>query len=300
MSPTVALQPFQPAHLEILAVWLRQPHVARWFPEPEANLAWAKNPPAGASQAIIVWDGVDVGYVRWQHVDRRTLDALGLPEIPANSVDVDILLGSEGSVGKGLGPAALTVVADQIRRDPTVALMGLTTSIANTRAHRAFEKAGFSIARQYDPNGRGLCHLMLRDLRRERAADTRDVPADVVAFFDDFVEAFTSFNGARVAARYLVPGVALRGDGSIHCLQSRAEIDQFFQAALESYYRDGCRGIRFRDLEAVPMGSRSVLGTVTWELLRDDGSVLRHWSQSYNLVRVGTGWQILASTYHTA
>jgi len=37
---------------------------------------------------------------------------------------------------------------------------------------------------------------------------------------------------------------------------------------------------------------------VTWELLREEGNVLRQWRQSYNLVRVEAGWQILASTYH--
>jgi hypothetical protein len=53
-----------------------------------------------------------------------------------------------------------------------------------------------------------------------------------------------------------------------------------------------------KDLDVVPMGGRSVLGIVTWELLREEGSVLRQWRQSYNLVRVEAGWQILASTYH--
>lgn len=126
-------------------------------------------------------------------------------------------------------------------------------------------------------------------------------PADGVAgFFDDFVEAFLSFTGSRIAARYTVPGVALRGDGSVQFLQSRPDLERFFRAAVDGYRRDGCRGIRYKDLEVVPMGVRGVLGTVTWELLRDDGSVLRHWRQSYNLARVGTGWQILASTYHTA
>jgi hypothetical protein len=46
------------------------------------------------------------------------------------------------------------------------------------------------------------------------------------------------------------------------------------------------------------MGERAVLGTVTWELLREDGSVLRRWRQSYNLVRVEAGWKIFASTHH--
>jgi hypothetical protein len=124
------------------------------------------------------------------------------------------------------------------------------------------------------------------------------VQAEVSRFFDDFVEAFGTFSGARIATRYYVPGIALRGDGSIQSLQSRAEVERFFQAAVDSYQRDGCRGIQWRDLDVVPMGDRGVLATVTWDLLREDRTVLRHWRQSYNLVRVDTGWQIFASTYH--
>lgn len=134
---------------------------------------------------------------------------------------------------------------------------------------------------------------------RKSGPDPSIALADEVAgFFDDFVETFSSFSGVRIATRYAVPGVALRGDGSIQCLQSRVEVERFFQAAVDTYHREGCRGIRFKDLEVVPIGGRSALGTVTWELLREDGSVLRQWRQSYNLVRVETGWQILASTYH--
>ena len=125
---------------------------------------------------------------------------------------------------------------------------------------------------------------------------------EVASFFDDFVDAFLSFTGSRIAARYLVPGVAVRADGSIETVQSRADLERFFQSAVDAYRLDGCHGIRYRDLDVVPMGARSVLGTVTWELLREDGSVLRQWRQSYNLVRPGTGaaWQILASTYHVS
>ncbi|HET8533395.1 MAG TPA: hypothetical protein VFO08_19735 [Methylomirabilota bacterium] len=119
-------------------------------------------------------------------------------------------------------------------------------------------------------------------------------------FFEAFVTAFGSFSGSRVAALYLVPGVALQGDGSVRCLQSREEVGRFFQATLDRYHADGCRACRFKDLEVVPMGGLSVLGTVTWELLRDDGGVLREWRQSYNLVQREGGWRVLASTYHVA
>jgi RimJ/RimL family protein N-acetyltransferase len=160
----LTLRPFEASHLELLARWLREPPVARWYPRPEKDLAWAINPPPGGSQAVVTLGTSEVGYLRWQRVDRATLNALGLPEIPSNSVDADILL-TEGSVGRGLGPAALESLALEIRRDPTVPLIGLTTELENTRAHRAFEKAGFRIARQYEAPLLGLCHLMTLDLR---------------------------------------------------------------------------------------------------------------------------------------
>jgi GNAT superfamily N-acetyltransferase len=146
--------------------------VARWYARPEADLAWASNPPSGGGQAIVVSGGSEVGYLRWERVARETLDELGLPEIPANSVDADILMSQEGGVGRGLGPAALRALAAEIRRDATVPMIGLTTELENTRAHRAFEKAGFRIARQYDAPILGRCHLMILDLRPGRAAAT--------------------------------------------------------------------------------------------------------------------------------
>jgi RimJ/RimL family protein N-acetyltransferase len=163
-AEAVTLRPFQPSHLMALARWLREPHVARWYRHPQDDLVFASSPPDGAAQAIVASGAAEVGYLRWQRVDRATLDTLGLTEIPANSVDADILL-SASAIGRGVGPAALVALVAEIRRDPTVPMLGLTTEIENTRAHRAFEKAGFQIARQYDAPRLGRCHLMLLDLR---------------------------------------------------------------------------------------------------------------------------------------
>jgi hypothetical protein len=121
---------------------------------------------------------------------------------------------------------------------------------------------------------------------------------DIVRFFDDFVTAFCTFKGAQVAELYLIPGVALRGDGLIQGLQSRAEVERFFQRTLDRYHAEGSRTCRYKELEVVPLGGRSALGTVTWELLGEDGGVLKQWRQSYNLVRTDDGWRVLASTYH--
>jgi hypothetical protein len=130
-----------------------------------------------------------------------------------------------------------------------------------------------------------------------KAPATRAEP-EVRTFFEAFVDAFATFDGARVADLYVAPHVALRGDGSIQCVPSRAEVARFFQAALEGYAREGCRACRFTELAVVPMGERAVLGTVTWELVGDAGRVVRTWRQSYNLVGTTEGWRVFASTYH--
>jgi hypothetical protein len=132
----------------------------------------------------------------------------------------------------------------------------------------------------------------------KRPEDLAAVEHDINDFFNDFVRAFCTFDGTQIAARYYSPCVALRANGSIDVMPSRQVIETVFEAAVEGYHREGCRGIRFKDLDVVPMGERAVLGTVTWELLREDGTVLRQWRQSYNLVHVDTRWMVFASTHH--
>jgi len=43
-------------------------------------------------------------------------------------------------------------------------LLGLTTSVLNAAAQRAFEKAGFRKVREYEPPGFGPCALMVMRL----------------------------------------------------------------------------------------------------------------------------------------
>jgi hypothetical protein len=77
MQPHVTLQRFEPSHLARLDEWVRRPHVAPWYSDPDGNLEWAANPPAGGHQRIIANGAIEVGYLRWQYVDRATLDSLG-------------------------------------------------------------------------------------------------------------------------------------------------------------------------------------------------------------------------------
>ncbi len=125
--------------------------------------------------------------------------------------------------------------------------------------------------------------------------DTRD--PELVAFFDGFVGDFASFDGAIIATRYATPYLAI-ADGSSRLFPDSASIATYFQTVLDGYFDAEVRSCRYHSLEVVPIGSRSVLATVTWEMLRKDGAVQTTWLESYNLERTQAGLRICVSTDH--
>lgn len=172
--PEVTLEPVTPAARAAMSEWLARPHVASWYPCPERILAWAKVPPPGGFHAVITRAGNQIGYIRWQVVERTTLDSIGLTEVPANSIDVDILLGHPNDIGKGYGPAALRALIRRLREHtPLPPMIGLTTSVDNVRAQRAFVKAGFRLLRHYQPEGLGPCNLYVLSLQDDAPAGSR-------------------------------------------------------------------------------------------------------------------------------
>jgi hypothetical protein len=108
-------------------------------------------------------------------------------------------------------------------------------------------------------------------------------------FFEDYTRTFDERDGAAIT---------MRADMSTHCFQSRVEVATFFQAVSDSYAREGNQGGRFCNLVVQSIGARSALATLEWQLKRLDGSVVREWRQSYNLIRPDDRWQIFVSTIH--
>jgi aminoglycoside 6'-N-acetyltransferase len=167
MEFDVTLTSFSSTDVELLRQWLTAPHVATWYPDPEDHIAWAANPPKSGDRALITVEGHAVGYIRWQSVSREVLDSVGLYEIPAGSVDVDMLIGDLEFVGRGIGPKALLKLVSKLRQRGDVPLIGLSPSIENLSAQRAYAKAGFHILREYHPPIYGHCYLMVRSLNED-------------------------------------------------------------------------------------------------------------------------------------
>jgi aminoglycoside 6'-N-acetyltransferase len=156
----VSLAPIEAVHFRLLAEWLARPHVARWHPAPEAWIESALSPPPDGAQALLLLDARPIGYLRWRKVFRETLDALGLTEIPTGAVDVDMLIGEPECVGRGYGPRALGLLVETLRRDAATPLVGLSPSIDNLAAQRAYAKAGFRKMGEYDAPDFGRLVLM--------------------------------------------------------------------------------------------------------------------------------------------
>ncbi len=123
---------------------------------------------------------------------------------------------------------------------------------------------------------------------------------DIAGLFDDFVAAFGTFDGARIAQLFATPGVALRRDGNLKGFASAEDVRSYYQAALDGYRALGCRTCRYTQLEVQVLNAGTANATVTWDLVGADGGVALHWRQLYCLTRVGDAWRIYASAFVSA
>jgi hypothetical protein len=129
-------------------------------------------------------------------------------------------------------------------------------------------------------------------------ATDQALQTEVAAFFDAFVQAFPSFDGKKIAERYAAPYLALNGEGVLTLLPTQADVAGYFQTVLDNYRAQGCHSCRYLELEVLAVGSQSAMGTVTWEMLDQDGKVLSSWRESYSFMRTENGLRIFSSTDH--
>lgn len=156
-------------HRSLFGRWVASDRIARWWGDPTVRLDQFDATPH-ENHAIIARDGVPVGYLRWEVADPGALAAIGLHGIPEGSVDMDILIGEPEHADRGAGPTALELAFDDLRRRTTVPLVGLCTSVDNTIAHRAFEKAGCARFARFEDDAFGPCWVYARHLADERGA----------------------------------------------------------------------------------------------------------------------------------
>jgi aminoglycoside 6'-N-acetyltransferase len=166
----VRLTAVGPEDLALIELWLNSEEVRRYWGDPEENIRLFRAPPApGAWRAIIETGGRKVGLVLWQHPTRRELDEAGLFDLPESVIDIDIMIGEKAETGRGVGSAAIRMVAGIALADASVPFVIASAEVDNQASQRAFAKAGFEIDREFDDVPGGRYVLMVKHRQNEPA-----------------------------------------------------------------------------------------------------------------------------------
>jgi aminoglycoside 6'-N-acetyltransferase len=138
-----SFRPVAEGDLAMLRQWLAAPHVARWWGDPDEEIAGIREHMRSESVRpyIVMLEGEPLGYIQSYDMDREA-DHPYAPQ-PARTFGIDQSIGSEALTGKGHGPAMMRAFcarlfekgASRIITDP---------DFENLNAIRAYEKAGFT------------------------------------------------------------------------------------------------------------------------------------------------------------
>ena len=168
MQVLVSLRQVDDQDPDLIQGWLSRPHVSRWWGDPEREFAQIQDHQqdrkvdSGRNHALILdSNNSPLGYLRWVHCPRDLLDRVGFPDMPTGAVDIDIFVGEPDRIGRGFGPAALQVLMKHLWDDESVPLAGMSVSVENKAAIRAYEKVGFKLFREFKDPTYGPCWLMV-------------------------------------------------------------------------------------------------------------------------------------------
>lgn len=161
--PDVTLKPATDADWPMIRGWLATKSVQDWW-GPQATIEAEVMMALDSEHAIcriITVDGTPVGYA---HAFDAALWGENLPEGLAPSTwDLDLFIASERHRGQGIGQCALALLRDEVFATTLAVAVCVFPSIANERAVRAYEKAGFAWQRVIDDPVQGRAWFMVAE-----------------------------------------------------------------------------------------------------------------------------------------
>jgi aminoglycoside 6'-N-acetyltransferase len=148
--------------LPMLRRWLATPAARQWWGDPrrEADLIRADFDEPAMTMLIVALDGRPFAFA--QHYAVHAWPQPQFAHLPRGTRAIDTFIGNPALIGRGHGTAYLRLLAEHLRRGG-VPIVAIDPDVRNTRARRAYARAGF---------------------RRERLVGVAKRPA-VVMLFDD-------------------------------------------------------------------------------------------------------------------
>jgi len=127
----------------LLGTWLRQPHVAEWWGDPDKGIAEIRQAMEEVSvePLIVELNGKPIAYL--QSYDPHLEDGHPYQDQPFGTLGLDISIGPAEMLGKGHGSAIIAQFAEDLFEEGAPRLI-IDPAPDNARAIRAYEKAGFA------------------------------------------------------------------------------------------------------------------------------------------------------------
>lgn len=107
-------------------------------------------------------------------------------------------------------------------------------------------------------------------------------------YFDDFVDAFATYDGERVASKFAIPYMVKGESRESKIFHSMPEVSKHFQGHLDEYKAKGCTKCQYSNLDVKWLGSEAAIASVDWSLLDESDDLVLSWSESYLLSAIGT------------
>lgn len=128
--------------LPMIARWLEEPHIAKWWGDPATSLAEIEEAmeDVATEPLIVEMDGEPIAYL--QSYDPHLEDGHPYQDQPTGTLGLDISIGRPDLLGQGHGSAIIRQFAEELFAEGAPRIV-IDPDPANTRAIRAYEKAGF-------------------------------------------------------------------------------------------------------------------------------------------------------------
>jgi aminoglycoside 6'-N-acetyltransferase len=148
------------ADFPLLARWLAEPHVARWWNHEFTDVAVERDFGAAADAEepcedhLVLLAGRPIGLIQYmRYADYPDdSDQLGtLLTVPARAVGIDYLIGEPALTGRGVGTAMIREFTERVwRTNPDAPCIIVPVCSANEASWRALLNAGFRIVARGD------------------------------------------------------------------------------------------------------------------------------------------------------
>ena len=152
--PPIAFRPVTADDYALLERWMLAPHWRQWWGEPETELQYIRDMVEGRDttrpfifESIFESGAKPVGYIQYwfvgHHQNEQWLgENLWLRELPEDAIGIDLSIGDEADLSKGLGSAVLGRFAADLHAKGFRNII-IDPDPQNHRAVRAYRKAGF-------------------------------------------------------------------------------------------------------------------------------------------------------------